>query len=229
MNVYQNPKEVALFSSWNKIQYATEGLYLQRATQSIGLNPVKNFVGGSHADEKILAAAKQDLPEWEDARKDRYTWALATRYIEAEQPRFAYISLLDTDEWAHENNRKNYFLALSGIDTLISRFISRLSSSPRLNAYLENTSIVITTDHGRGGSSWNFRGHGSGPFVNGSENVFAIVIPSKTLREHYKLSRLTRKDGRYSQLDIRPTVENLLLLPKGRNLVGSSLIRMQNR
>jgi hypothetical protein len=235
MNEYQDPKKVALFSSWNQIQYATEGSQGVRATQSLGLNGLRNFDVKNKTDQSFyeaflkihqLSRSESQLPPWHNARWDRYTFGLAQHYLKSYKPRFLYLSFLDTDEWAHKGSMKSYLEALSEADERIMSLIQELQKDKE--AYV-NTSFVITTDHGRGETESGFSHHGirsNGTFIDGSEKIWAFVIPSSTLQKFVGLERSSHGvQNRYSQLDIRATVEYLLNLKRSSKQIGFPLVR----
>lgn len=254
-DTFKNQKEVALFSSWTELKYAIEGTNRGFSAQSLGV-PLTNFVSNTREDQRYVEKAAEiqtesdkDLPIWEiekaqgkddyvpESRLDQYTWKLATEYIKTYTPRFTYISLLDTDEWAHNratrpSNRREYFNSLNTFDNQLHALLINLSIFH--SKYMRNTSIVISTDHGRGGDAGTFPNHGSGLFglVPGSENVWTIIIPSKTLAAEYTVERsLHGKTQKYSQLDLRPTIETLLRLPTRSKDIeeGQSLVILAPR
>lgn len=226
-----NPRSAAVFSSWSRIINAAESS--SGAVQSMGFQPLTNFRPETDADRafvvrqsrvRLESRKKANLPPWSSgrwdpydwARFDRYTWALGTDYLKTYHPRLLWISLLDTDEYAHRDEREQYHRALSAYDDWLLELVQQLQS-PAHGEYLRNTSIVITTDHGRGGDSGNFSDHGPN-FFNytppGSENIWAYIVPSLNLREKFELRRSQHGvQNKYSQLDLRPTMETLLGLP----------------
>lgn len=97
----------------------------------------------------------ESRPPWGDARKDRDTWAKALAALEG-RPRFLWISLNDADEWGHRGSRESYLAQLKRYDTWLDELVGKLGQMP---GYGERTTIVCTTDHGRGdGDDWT--GHG---------------------------------------------------------------------
>ncbi|MCS6900538.1 MAG: alkaline phosphatase family protein [Polyangiaceae bacterium] len=86
-------------------------------------------------------------------RPDRITAPLALAYLEAVRPRFLFVGLGDTDEFAHASDYRGYLDALRAAD----RFLGDLSATLERLDLLETTSILVTTDHGR---AWNFHSHG---------------------------------------------------------------------
>lgn len=214
-------EDLAAFASW-----ANLGRALERRPGRInrdvahGTYPAEGASTEERAEAaRIEAAERADLPSWGD-RRDVYTYALGRLYLERRRPRFLYLSFLDSDEYGHRNEYRNYADSLLRYDAWISELRSALAA---MGEYGENTSIVLTTDHGRGrGFLWSV--HGAG--VASAFRTWAAVIPSLRLRAEGIRPRLARN---YTQLDLRPTLEDLLGVPMasdrrhpGRSLVSSA-------
>lgn len=194
---------VAAFTSW-------EGL--GRALESSPGGIVRDVGHGTYptegasAEERLAAGdiAAQDqsnLPPW-GGRRDPYTYAAAKLYLEHHHPRFLYLSLGDTDEFAHLKQYRNYVDSLRRYDAWIVELRNLLLT---MGDYGADTSIVLTTDHGRGaGAFWSF--HNS--LFSSAFRTWAAVIPSARLRMNGQIR--PRVSRAYDQRDIRPTLETLL-------------------
>jgi phosphopentomutase len=68
-----------------------------------------------------------------------------------------YIMLGDGDEWAHEGRYDLYLDAAQRGDRLIKRVWDTLQSLP---AYAGKTTLLLTTDHGRGDTTKDWSDHG---------------------------------------------------------------------
>jgi Type I phosphodiesterase / nucleotide pyrophosphatase len=111
----------------------------------------------------------EPLPPWGDARKDADTWAKALKALEA-KPRFLWISLNDADEWGHRGSRVSYASQLRRYDLWLDALLTQLAAMP---GYGENTTVVVTTDHGRGeGESWTEHGDDH----PAARRVFALAL-----------------------------------------------------
>ena len=84
-------------------------------------------------------------------------------------PKFVFIQFGDTDLHAH-NGRYDYYLsAIHNIDDYVRLIWEQVQSDP---FYRDNTTIIITCDHGRGfGDEWG--SHGSK--VKGSEATWLML------------------------------------------------------
>jgi bisphosphoglycerate-independent phosphoglycerate mutase (AlkP superfamily) len=103
-----------------------------------------------------------------DYRPDRFTAPLALRYLESARPRFLFLSLGDTDEYAHHGDYAGYLDALHAADETIGAIVDALD---RMGPRGRNTTLYVTADHGR---ARDFRDHG-GRFPE-SSRVWLVAI-----------------------------------------------------
>jgi arylsulfatase A-like enzyme len=68
-----------------------------------------------------------------------------------------YVMLGETDEWAHEGRYDLYLDAAFRSDRFLARLWDTLQSLPR---YANQTTLVVTTDHGRGATATDWTDHG---------------------------------------------------------------------
>ncbi|MEO5970256.1 MAG: alkaline phosphatase family protein [Bdellovibrionia bacterium] len=202
--------EVATIASWDEILNAVEHQE-GRTFVNAGVREVREGVVDS-TTVLLNKKQKEDSPSW-DGRKDEYTFAHAINYLKNNKPRFLFISLNDSDEWAHKGNYPQYISTLKGYDDKIKNLFDTLNE---MDDYGRSTTVIITTDHGRGnGNSWG--GHGTGT----PESKYIWIYgrnPGKNLmngsNKTSKSNRVEQKNGvgagGYTHLDIRPTIEKLL-------------------
>jgi hypothetical protein len=114
-------------------------------------------------------------PIWSSVIMDSFTVRAAIDYVRQEQPRAFYAAFGETDEWAHDGRYDCYLRAAHNVD----RFIQRLwETTQSLPAYRDQTTFIITTDHGRGSGPQAWRDHGAK--VDGAENIWIAVIGPDT-------------------------------------------------
>lgn len=78
----------------------------------------------------------------------------------AQAPRVAWVDLGDTDSRAHEGDYSAYLAAAARADAFLADVWAKLQADPRTAG---QTTLIVTADHGRGGSAHRqWRGHGSG-------------------------------------------------------------------
>lgn len=215
--------ETAVFASWNQIANAV-AQNLTHVCGSIGFI-FSDFCNlNSELSSKLAAIeekAQLDRPKWKDSRYDEYTWAMAHTYMQAQNPRLAYFSFVDADEWAHHHNFKKVQQSLDAFEKNYQTLLEILKQTP---GRLENTSIVVTTDHGRGRGI--FRSTHGKTFPN-SKKVFMYLFPSQKLLEEYSVAINEPKDGVYQQEQIRWTLETLLRPDLNAN--AQSIIKLERK
>lgn len=134
------------------------------------------------------------LAAYHGDRPDGWTMDYALQYLRANEPRFLFISLGDADNFAHDGRRRDYLRAIRTYDAYLVLLLDTLA---RMGDYGRNTTVLVTTDHGRGSNSflWSFwREHGefsnadhiwmygTGPFVRPTAAPVGTPITHRDLR-----------------------------------------------
>jgi hypothetical protein len=92
-----------------------------------------------------------------------------------DQPRVLFVGYGETDNWAHAGR---YDLVLHSAH-LFDHFVEQLwNTLQRLPAYRDQTTFIITTDHGRGSGLVEWKEHGVEQ--KGSENIWIAVLGPDT-------------------------------------------------
>lgn len=170
-------EQVALFASWSRTPLAVAS-----EEQVMFLDAPEE--GG-----------KAEGRPWRNARLDAETFARARAHWERFQPRFLHLSLLDTDEWAHLDDRPAYERSLRESDEKLGEVLGWLAVLPEAERAM--TTLLVTSDHSRGRSDW--REHQVFDFGSGGI-FFAAVGPSVN-------ASLPREV--VDQRDVRWTIERL--------------------
>lgn len=194
-NLKLDKKDVAAFASWNRIIAA---IAKDPSQITHGIYP-ENFDDGTNDEtlKNLHTASLNDLPSWPGSRKDKYTFGIAHHYLKKHCPRFLYISLVDSDEFAHKGDYQGYVSSIRSYDEYLNQLIKTLDS---LGDYGKNTTLIVTTDHSRGaGPLW--RGHGHTTLTE--KNVFLFA-------RGRGVSPQGRSKERGNHLLLRPTIEALM-------------------
>jgi hypothetical protein len=163
---------VAAFTSWDVFPWI---INRERSgvTINAGFEPVEAPGPGMAMLNELLA---ETTPAADGVRHDSFTFLAALEHLRRVQPRVLYISLGETDDWAHAGRYDLYLQSARRVDRYLRRLWDALQSLP---AYKDKTSLVITTDHGRGdaaGQAW--KSHGEK--VAGAENIWIAVLGPDT-------------------------------------------------
>lgn len=112
---------------------------------------------------------------WPESRSDAVTLTVALEYLRTQQPRLLYLALDDSDSWAHQRRYDRYLDYMNVFDRQLSRLWQLLQG---LDAYRDRTTLIITTDHGRGSRPADWIEHGAG--IEGSQDIWIAVIGPDT-------------------------------------------------
>ena len=165
---------VAAFGSWevfNEIAEAAPGAL----TVNAGFEA---FETGDPAGRQLSRLQFETPTPWNSVRHDAYTFGLAMAHLRAAKPRVLYLALGETDDWAHDGRYDRVLETFSRTDEYLRQLWSWLESQPD---YRGRTHILITTDHGRGHTTADWRNHGAK--VEGAQEVWmAFVSPAMSRR-----------------------------------------------
>jgi hypothetical protein len=89
---------------------------------------------------------------------DVFTHYKALHYLKTKKPKALYISYGETDEFAHEGAYNHYLDAAHQFDAWVGEIWDFVNADP---AYKGKTTLLITTDHGRGDANkYQWTSHG---------------------------------------------------------------------
>jgi hypothetical protein len=122
--------------------------------------------------ERAINELATDLPRyWTYGPFDAPIVYAALDALRTRQPRVLYIMLGEGDEWAHEGRYDLYLDAAQRADRFIERIWRTAQSLPE---YAGQTSLVLTTDHGRGATLEDWSDHGRD--VPAAERTWMAVL-----------------------------------------------------
>jgi hypothetical protein len=114
--------------------------------------------GAGTARERDINQLAKDLPAyWRYGTFDAPIVYAALDALQAKKPRVLYLMLGEGDEWAHEGRYDLYLDATVRADRFLERIWTTLQSMPE---YRGRTTMIVTTDHGRGATVKDWRDHG---------------------------------------------------------------------
>jgi hypothetical protein len=96
-------------------------------------------------------------------------------YVSREHPSVLFVGFGETDEWAHSGRYDLVLRSARENDGFIEQLWKAMQALPE---YRDQTTFIITTDHGRGGGLEEWKNHGVGQ--KGSENIWLAVIGPDT-------------------------------------------------
>jgi hypothetical protein len=106
---------------------------------------------------------------------DSFLYAVLADHLKAHHPRVLFVGFGDTDNWAHSGRYDALLDTAHNVDLFISRLWQQMQAIP---AYRNQTTFIITTDHGRGGGLVEWKEHGVKE--QGSGNIWIAVMGPDT-------------------------------------------------
>jgi Type I phosphodiesterase / nucleotide pyrophosphatase len=158
-------RRIAAFGSWDRFPYILNSSR-SRIRVVAGWRPL---VGrGLSTEERLLSRLVTETPRiWDDCTYDTFTFHAALEYFKRQRPRVLYIGLGETDEFGHAGRYDHYLHAAHHVDTYLRILWETVQSLPD---YRGTTTLILTTDHGRGDAPVEWKGHGAK--VKGSERIW---------------------------------------------------------
>lgn len=164
--------KVAAFGSWDVFPYIINedrsGVPVNAGFESA----VDSFLS---QEEMFLNRLQKEIPSpWGSVRLDAFTHGFAMEHLKKYHPKVCYIAYGETDDFAHDGRYDHYLNAAHRTDKFIQEVWEFIQKDP---FYAAKTTLLITTDHGRGTypkSTW--RDHGS-KVKDAGEIWFAVMGP----------------------------------------------------
>jgi len=174
--------KVAAFGAWNAFDRI-----LNEERSGVPVFSAFDLMGGKNptVNEKLMNTMLQNShkPWGEDECLDMFTHYGAFEYLKARKPRVLYIAYGETDEWAHAGQYRFYLDAGKQVDTWISDIWNYVQSDP---FYRNKTTLLITSDHGRGDiikDEWTSHSNK----IQGADEIwFAAIGPDAPARGEIK-------------------------------------------
>ena len=186
---------VAVFTSWNVFPYI-----LNENRSGLPINSGYQRLNESDDPTAVLIDSVGSTMRPSKTRHDQLTWLSAREYITLHHPSVLFLGFGETDECAHEGRYDLYLQQAADIDRMIADLWYMVQTDPY---YKDNTTLLITTDHGRGWKPNKWTTHGF--WAEGSGDIWMAVLggdiqPGGELR--YK--------GQVYQKQIAETIATLL-------------------
>lgn len=165
---YKN--KIAVFGSWDRFRY----IFNDERSGILVNDGYRNLEGNLNDRQQYLNQLQHVLPDLFHGaeRLDYITFHHAFEYLKKEHPKVLVIALGDTDEFAHSGQYDLYIDALYQADKWLEELWNYIQSN---EPYKNKTSLIITTDHGRGAiqdDAWRHHGNGT----KGSNEVWIGAI-----------------------------------------------------
>lgn len=159
--------KVAAFSSWSIFPYI-----LNEKRSNLPVNSGYEMLDETEdTTNAIINMVQQNTVKKSNTRYDLLTFASAREYIEHNHPKVTLIGFGETDHYAHEDQYDLYLQKANQVDRFIGELWYYIQTDP---FYKDNTTLIITTDHGRGKKAGTWHTHGL--FTAGSGDTWLAMI-----------------------------------------------------
>jgi hypothetical protein len=145
--------DIAAFGAWDVIAnvFNPERSHLTANAGYVPLAP-------STPELDLVNHFKLETPRvWPDEPFDAVPFYTAVEYMKLKHPRVLYISLGETDDWAHAGQYTEYLDAAHRVDAYLRAIWELAQSMPE---YRGTTTLIFSPDHGRGKAPKRWRDHG---------------------------------------------------------------------
>jgi hypothetical protein len=183
---------VVAYGSWDVFPYIIND---KRSGIPVNAGWTDLTVGSAESLATANFIAGQLFHEFEGVRYDSITTLGAVEDLKIRKPRVLFLSLGETDDWAHSGRYDLYLLTARQND----RFIQMVyETTQRIEQYKDKTLFLITTDHGRGDGKEGWKSHSV--LLSGSERIWiaAFGVPLNRTGED--------QGGNYTQSQVASTV-----------------------
>lgn len=190
-------QRIAAFATWDVIPYVLNsqrgGFYMHAGTGPILDDPLTD------RQKQLNELIADSVVLWKGNSIDTLMMNAAMEHVRKRTPRVLYLGLGETDEWGHGRRYDLYLDAANKADAFLKRLWTTLQAMPQ---YRGTTSLVISTDHGRGGTVRDWTDHGEK--VPGAEFIWIAVLGPDTP------ALGVRRDVATTQSQIAATLASLL-------------------
>ena len=147
--------EIGAFGAWNVIA-AVFNSQRSRIAANAGWDAFTAM--DSTPKLELLNRLKAETPRvWDDEPFDAIPFYTAVEYFQQKKPAILYVSLGETDDWAHEGKYTEYLDSAHRVDAYLKALWEMAQSLPE---YRGNTTLIFSPDHGRGKAPHKWRDHG---------------------------------------------------------------------
>lgn len=165
--------KVAQFGSWDGFKYAAaseDDAFVMNGAY----DPLPPGLSTPVLDA-FVAIRREVMGLWEESSNDAITFRIAMSYLETHEPRFMWLGLGQSDDWAHADRYDRLLDYLHLADSWLADLWAFLEEHP---AYAGKTTLIVTTDHGRGRTASDWMEHDES--IPGSESIWIAIIGPDT-------------------------------------------------
>lgn len=211
-NMKEYKGKVAAFGSWDVFPYIINE---ERSGIPVNAGFEKQLNNPSQIDIFLNKIQDEVRGPWGGVRLDVFTHHYMMEYLKKSKPNVLYVSYGETDDYAHDGHYDQYLKSAHQTDAYIKEIWDFVQSDQQ---YKDKTTLIITTDHGRGTypkKSW--KDHGD-RISNAGEIWMAIIGPDTEAKGELK------SEGQYYQNQVARTLVEALGEKYNQPKAGKSIL-----
>jgi len=165
--------KVAAFTCWDVFPYI---INVERSGLPVFAD-IETFqklpeIGGNRLLREL---ATDSVQVFKGVMPDAMVYQAAIEHLRTLKPRLLYLSFGETDDWAHDGRYDLVLQSAHKADAMIRKLWETVQSLPE---YKDKTTIVISTDHGRGSGKSDWRNHGAA--IQGADDIWIAALGPDT-------------------------------------------------
>ncbi|WP_263357944.1 alkaline phosphatase family protein [Acidicapsa ligni] len=166
--------QVAVFATWNVF----EDIFNEKRSNLVmqaGWN-LKQMPGGDASQQQLLEKLFKTTTRFDaDDTFDSFLQIPLLDYVRNKHPKVLFVGYGETDNWAHSGRYDLVLESANKFDHFVEELWNTMQAMPE---YHDQTTFIITTDHGRGHGLTEWKEHGVEE--KGSENIWMGIIGPDT-------------------------------------------------
>ena len=199
---------VMVFGSWRMYPFIFNQ---ERSKLKVNAGYADSFNTTKSEREILIERFQSETPkQWWGTRFDIFTHEFALEALKNQKPKLLFIGYGEPDDFGHDKDYDLYLNAINRNDRMIEELWNYVQTDP---FYKDQTTIIVTTDHGRG-DFYEWVDHSK--HVKGSSNSFIMLLGPSIKKENF-----TKKD--YYSTQIAQTIADLLEIKWNNPDAGKSL------
>lgn len=177
-NIPSYNQKVMIFGSWKMFPYIFNE---QRSKLLINAGYQQSLNSTKTERESYLDKLQDWMPKhWQNTRFDLFTHEYAMESLRNQKPKLLFVGYGEADDFGHDKDYDHYLNAIHRNDQMIEEIWNYVQSDP---FYKDQTTLIITTDHGRG-NYYEWVDHSRN--VKGSGDSFVMFLGPKTEKKLFK-------------------------------------------
>jgi Metalloenzyme superfamily len=165
--------QVAVFATWSTFKDIFNQQRSQLAMQVGWDEPYRGTV--TPREEMLNQLYRETIQLDSEDVYDSFLQPPLLDFVKARHPRVLFVGYGETDNWAHAGRYDLVLHSAHEFDRFVQQLWETMQAMPE---YRDQTTFVITTDHGRGSGLVEWKDHGVEQ--KGSENIWIAVLGPDT-------------------------------------------------